>query len=163
MKKRAVLVFIIFLISICGSAFAEDAVKKEVKTEVPKLAVKQLTGKGVDIDTVSTLTEILCTKLSESKKYNVLCAGDVIAILAASQQSALLGACDNEECFSQVGQILQSRYVLTGSIGKLDKKHVISLSITDVDKKSVSKRISFECSGDLVKGVKKAADKLLEK
>ena len=164
MKKSVFLLALITTLLFAYSVFAQDAAAPaEKKAELPKLAVNELTGKGIDADATSTLTEVLCTELSNSGKYSVMCAGDLKAILASSQQEALLGTCDSEECFSRMGELVNAPFVLTGSIGKIQKKHIISLNITNTESKSVIKRISFECSDDLIKGIKQAAAELLKK
>jgi len=165
MKKSVILSALIAILLFTFSAFAQNAAAPatEKKAEPPKLAVNELTGKGVDADAVSTLTEVLCTELSNSGKYGVMCSGDLKAILASSQQEALLGTCDDEDCFAKMGQLVNAPFVLTGSIGKIQNKHIITLNITDTENKSVIKRISYECSDDLIKGIKKAAEELLKK
>ena len=152
----------ILVLTLLSLAWAEDAPKKEAKGKLPKIAVKTLTGKGIDADTAATLTEALCTRIMTFKKYQVMCASDVNAILAASQQLALLGSCEDDSCYEILGKVLNSSYVLNGSIGKVGKSYVISLSLISTESKKVVKRITHEVpdSGDLLKGIREAADYL---
>ena len=160
MKKLFVLAVILGLFSIPVAAFcADDA------AALPKIAVKALKAKGVSDDTAGTLTDILCTRLMTFKKYSVLCASDVNAILSAAQQTSLMGGCDDDKCYEQLGKVLQSPYILSGSIGEVGKTFIITLSIVGAEDHKVIKRITHEVKGDeaaLIDGVRQAVDLLMK-
>ncbi len=165
MKKSIIMSALAVMLLFAFSALAQNTpVPATAKQpELPRLAVNEISGKGVDADTCSTLTEILCTELAAAGKYSVMCAGDLKSIIAASQQEAMLGSCDGEECFAKIGKLANAPFVLTGSIGRIQNRHIITLNITDTENRNIVKRISYECSDDLIKGIKKAAEEILKK
>lgn len=157
------------VVLICVFAFSSMLLadeKKPVKKELPKVAVKTLVAKGVSDNTADTLTEILCSHLMKHKKYQVLCASDVKAILTATQQTALLGNCDDNSCYEALGKALNTPYLVVGTIGKVGKVFTINLSLISTSSKMAESRASMEVQGDeskLIDGVRKAVDKLLGK
>lgn len=167
MKRFAGIKLMFIIVCVClalpAALSAEDAPAKPAA--LPKVAVKTLTAKGVSADTASALTEILCTRLMSHKKYQILCASDVTAILVATQQTALLGNCDDESCYDALGKALDTPYLIVGAIGKVGKLYTVNLSLISTADKLAKKRVSHEVSGDesrLVEGVKEAADKLMK-
>ncbi len=167
MMKRAGLTIIVVLMALCllwmqMAVAAEPAAKKS--EPAARMAIKTLGGKGVDADTAATLTDVLCTRLMTHKKYNVICASDVNAILASAQQTALLGSCDDDACYEAIGKLLESPYLVNGTIGKVGKTFVISLSLISTVSKKIEKRVTHEVSGEdkLIKGVRDAADLLMK-
>jgi hypothetical protein len=156
------------LLALTGAVFAQEpAVAPETaptKAELPKLAVKVLEGKGIDASTAATLTDVLCTRLAANGKYQVICSSDVAAILNATQQTALLGQCDDDSCYEVLGKVLDAEYIVVGSIGKVGESYVISLSLIKAEDKLTKARVTHEVKGDesrLLEGIRNAADKLL--
>ena len=139
-------------------------VSAEEKKALPRVAVKQLGGKGVDADTAATLTDVLCTRLMTHKKYNVICASDVAAILQATQQTALLGSCEDGNCYEIMGKVLKAPYIVSGTIGKVGGSTVITISLIGTGDQKVIKRITHEIGpkDSLIKGVRKAVDLMVK-
>ncbi len=118
---------------------------------------------GVEPEKAATLSDVLCTHASALPKFkDVVCASDLQAITANSEMSALMGGCDNDDCFSAVGQAAQRPYVIGGTIGKVGEQLVINLNLVDTAKQSAVKRSSIQVGkdGNLIDAVKQAADEL---
>ncbi|NOZ85412.1 MAG: hypothetical protein GXP49_03945 [Deltaproteobacteria bacterium] len=129
------------------------------------IGVQDLTAKGVDKDTVSTLTDLLCTEVSKDKRFEVGCADDLRAVLANSGLNIKLGGCDDGECLKKLGTALNKEKFISGSVGKIGKSYVITLKMSDAATGKVEKRASQTVEGDVSKlldGIKKAAKALLK-
>lgn len=168
MTKIKLFAFVAAILTVGGFmtlSMAEDKTPSPAPAALPKLAVQTLEGKGVDADTASALTEVLCTRIMTHKKYQVLCASDVKAILAAKEQTALMGTCNSEDCFEELGKAVDAQYILAGSVSKIESNYLIALSIIGTNDQRVMKRVTHEVSidaGKLSDGMRKAADELMK-
>lgn len=162
-RTLRVLLVLCFALVCGGSAFAEGPAAPG-PVAPPKVAVKALESTSLDAGIASALTDILCTRLAEKSTYRILCASDVAAILSATQQTALIGKCDDDACYEVLGKALESDYILVGSITRVGKRQVISLSLIHAAEKTTKARISHDVTGSderLIDGIREAADKLL--
>lgn len=164
-KTVAGIVGVALALGVFGLALAADPAPKAEAAKVQKVAVKELSAKGIDAETASTLSEVACTDLGKSGAYQVLCPGDILALLAATQQAALMGGCDDAACNEQLSKVLDAPLILSGTIGKVDKSFVITLSLIDAKSQNILKRASEDVSGadKLLDGVHKAVASLLKK
>ncbi len=134
-----------------------------VAADKKKVVINELKATGVNPDTVTTLGDVLCSHVSNKHKdYNVVCSQDVKVILQSTNNSVLLGGCDDDKCLSKLGGLLKADMVLTGSVGVVGKKYVFNLSLVDVSAGASVARTSYSVDkdGDLIKAVQKAADDL---
>lgn len=152
MKKALVLAITAAALCLAGSLFAADG---------KKVIINELKATGVNVDTVATLGEILCTHFTNgAKDMNVVCAADVKVVLQSKNEEALLGSCNDDKCYGQLAKALEAQYVLTGSVGKVGEQYVVNLTVIDAEKGTSAARASVNVAkeGDLIDGVKKAAD-----
>jgi len=167
LNSSLVVMICLGIMAFSSMLMAEEKTDKAEKAKVlPKVAVKLLVGKGVSDDTAASLTEILCTQIMTHQKYQVLCASDVKAILVATQQTALIGNCDDNACYEALGKALNTPYLIVGTVGKVGKVYTISLSLISTETKTAKNRVSHEVTGNeskLIEGIKLAADKLVGK
>ena len=119
-----------------------------------------------DKDTVSTLTDILCTEMSQDSRYEVSCADDLRAILEHNGLNIQLGGCDGGDCLKDLGTALNKEKFVSGSVGKVGDAYVITLKMSDVATGKVESRATETVKGDISKlldGVKKALKTLIKK
>ncbi len=129
-----------------------------------RLAVKTLQGKGVETEAVETLSEILCTQIGYHQKFDALCPADIVAMLQNSQVSALMGACEDDSCTENLGNLLETPWVVSGSVGKVGEEYVINLTLMSTSGQQAKRRVvhTVGCKDDLVHGIREAADKLMK-
>jgi len=145
--------------------FTPFAGAQETAASKGKLIINELKATGVDDNTVATLGDVLCSHVaSKTTDYDTMCAQDAKVILQSKNNEVLLGGCDDEKCLAEVGNILQAKLVLTGSIGTVGKKFVINLSLLDVEKGQTVARATHDVASleDMLDGIKSAADKLIK-
>lgn len=68
------------------------------------------------------------------------------------------GACSDEGCLVEMGQMLGVQAIITGSIGKLGKLYLLNFRAVDVQTAKISKVVSRDIDGDIEKVVKELSD-----
>ena len=153
---------LVMLVALGAAMLVGTTALAEKKISV---GVQDLEAKKVDKDTVSTLTDILCTEMSKDKRYEVSCADDLRAILEHSGLNIQMGGCDDGECLKKLGEALNKEKFVSGSVGKIGDSFVITLKMSDVATGKVEKRHSETVKGDvgkLLDGIKLALTNLLK-
>ena len=99
----------------------------------PKLLVQDLTAQGVEPHEALVLSTATCNAFSKSAKYDVLCGEDLRNMMKFGVLAASFDGCNNDECYANVGRAIQARYVVAGSVSKLGKIYILSLSMLDTE------------------------------
>lgn len=95
-----------------------------------KMAVKSLRAQGVDAAVAATLESSLCAALAE--RYEVLCPGDIAALVSVKQAELSLGACeDDAACIQNIAQVAEASRVVAGEVGRVGKFYVVNLALLD--------------------------------
>jgi TolB-like protein len=104
--------------------------------EKPKLLVMDLQAQGALPEQAAALTAALVQTLSERGLFRVLSTDDAQTVLSAERGRQLMGGCDEEasRCAVDVGELLQARYVMTGSLSRLGGTYELSLQMLDTVK-----------------------------
>ena len=55
-----------------------------------------------------------------------------------------MGGCDDAACNEQLGKVLDAPFVVSGSIGKVEKNFVVTLSLIDTKDQKAIARVSEE-------------------
>ena len=114
----------------------------------PRLAFIDLTpGAGVAKDVAQSAGELLVVALSETGKFDVITKGDVKAILGYEAQAQLLG-CGEASCMVDLGGALGAAYLVSGSLSRLGGQLQLVLSLIDVNKATVSRRVALPVAGE---------------
>ncbi len=139
--------YILFILFNAGLTFAEVA-PAGIAEPVPLVAVNALEGRGIDANEAATLTDVLRVKLMKSKKYEVMERGQMETILKeqAFQQS---GACTDQECIVEMGQILGIEQIIAGSIGKVGSAYSINVRIISVKTGKILNSVSHSYTGPI--------------
>jgi curli biogenesis system outer membrane secretion channel CsgG len=127
---------------------AEQTTQKQQPETLPTLAVHNLEGHGLTESEAMTLSDVLRSRLMETKKYKVMERSEMETILneQAFQQS---GACTEEACIVEMGQLLGIEQILAGSIGKVGKAFSINVRIISVKSGEIIKSVSHNYTGPI--------------
>lgn len=114
----------------------------------PTLAVNNLIGHGLTESEVMTLTDVLRSRLMETGKFKVMERAEMETILKeqAFQNS---GACTEEACIVEMGQLLGIEEILAGSIGQVGKAYSINVRIISVKSGEILKSVSHSYTGPI--------------
>ena len=114
----------------------------------PLIAVHTLEGRGIDENEAATLTDVLRDKLVKTESYEVMERGQMETILQeqAFQQS---GACTDQECIVEMGQILGIEQIVAGSIGKVGSAYSINIRIISVRTGKITRSVSHSYTGPI--------------
>ncbi len=147
MKYIKYLLFILVILFYAGVTFAQAALPGTAEP-VPLVAVNALEGRGIDVNEAATLTDVLRVKLMKTKKYEVMERGQMETILQeqAFQQS---GACTDQECIVEMGQILGIEQIIAGSIGKVGSAYSINVRIISVKTGKILNSVSHSYTGPI--------------
>src|SRR5258708_1891740 len=108
----------------------------------PRLAFVDLTpGAEVSKEVAQATGDLLVVALSETGKFDVITKSDVKAILGYEAQAQLLG-CAEASCMVDLGGALGAAYLVSGSLAKLGGQLQLVLSLIDVNKATVGRRVA---------------------
>ena len=114
----------------------------------PRLAFIDLTpGAGVSKDVAQAEGDQLVVALSETGKFDVITKADVKAILGYEAQAQLLG-CAEASCMVDLGGALGAAYLVSGSLAQLGGQLQLVLSLIDVNKAAVGRRVALAAPGE---------------
>jgi curli biogenesis system outer membrane secretion channel CsgG len=150
--QKLLLLLIIFPLTI----FAKESV-----------AVNDFVGKNIDKETASIISDRVRSELINTGKYRVMDRSEMDVVLQEQgfQQS---GACDDESCIVEVGQLLGVEKIFSGSIGRIGTSfftlniRIINVSTGEIE---ISDNFDYDKSlPDLVsKGIKESVKSLIKK
>ena len=129
-------------------AAADDAAPVKTGPAIPTLAVNNLTAHGLTESEAMTLTDVLRSRLMETGKFKVMERAEMETILReqAFQNS---GACTEEACIVEMGQLLGIEQILAGSIGQVGKAYSINVRIISVKSGEILKSVSHNYTGPI--------------
>ena len=136
--------------SIWGQA--PEAVKK------PNYAVVNLkAGSGVSDGECELISDRIRTELFKTSKVNVMERAQMQEILK-EQGFQKSGACTDDACMVELGQMLGVQTLVIGSLGKLGSMFMINIRGIDVQTAQVVKVVSVDIKG----GIEEVVDHLRE-
>jgi len=136
------------LISLIFLALFSPITAREDETPKENIAINQLKAPGLKANVLTALTDALRAEINKVGKYNVMERTQMGEILK-EQGFQISGACDEATCAIEMGQLLGVRYLVLGSLGKVDKTYTLNVRLVDVG----TGEIVTEAS-DYVKGSK---------
>lgn len=149
MKPHAVFMRWCFIIPafIFTNSFSEQP-QKAAPAHQPTIAVNTLQAQGITESEAATLTEVLGNKLMNTDKFQVMERSQMENILKeqAFQKS---GACTDEACIVEMGQILGIEQMVAGSIGKVGKAYSINVRLIDIKTGKLIKSVSHNFTGPI--------------
>ena len=136
------------LLALCLTKAYSEPDTAAASGPAPTLAVNNLTGHGLTESEVMTLTDVLRSRLMETGKFKVMERAEMETILKeqAFQNS---GACTEEACIVEMGQLLGIEQILAGSIGQVGKAYSINVRIISVKSGEILKSVSHNYTGPI--------------
>ena len=114
----------------------------------PRLAFIELTpGAEVSKEVAQAAGDQLVVALAETGKFDVITKGDVKAILGYEAQAQLLG-CGEASCMVDLGGALGAAFLVSGSLSRLGGQLQLVLSLIDVNKAAVGRRVALPAAGE---------------
>ena len=97
----------------------------------PTVAILDFEGQGVSASEVQTLTERMRTEIGNTNAIRLIERKAVEKIMA--EQGFQQSGCTNDECASEVGQLLGVQFMVSGSIGKMGDAYTIDAKMFSVE------------------------------
>jgi TolB-like protein len=125
-----------------------QAPEKTGKSSKLNIAVTELEGRGLGAGEASTLTDALASHLSNTGAFRVMERGKMDLILKEQgfQQS---GACTDEACIVEMGQLLGVDHMVTGSIGKVGKTFSVNVRMISIATSEIVRTVSKNYKGEI--------------
>ncbi len=143
--NHVVIVNLLFFIAIISPS---GAGAQPASPGIPTLAVNDLSAHGLTESEALTLSDVLRSRLMETEKFKVMERSEMEMILKeqAFQQS---GACNEDACMVEMGQLLGIEQLLAGSIGKVGTAFSINVRIISVQSGEIIKSVSHTYTGPI--------------
>lgn len=147
MTLYRIITSIMVLILLTDVSIAEDP-QPASTASIPTIAVHTLEARGISEDEAATLSDVLRSKLMNTRKYVVMERGQMEAILEeqAFQQS---GVCTDKECMVEMGQVLGIQQIIAGSIGKVGRAYSINIRVISVETGKITRSVTHNYTGPI--------------
>jgi TolB-like protein len=109
----------------------------------PKLAVMPLNAHGLEERVATILDSLVVIELDQVGRYEVIGATDIKAMLGFEGVKASLG-CTDVSCVAELGGALGVDYLVSGVLGRLGSKILITAKLIDVKNMNVVRRASVK-------------------
>jgi len=114
-----------------------------------RVAVLEFASNGVDDTLTKTVTELVAAGLGKGDRFEALSRQDVAGMLGLEKMKQVVG-CTGSDCLgdaSRVAGLLDVRYLVTGSIGRLGATFVLNAQLLDAQRGRVLQRAVERASG----------------
>ncbi|MEL6759214.1 MAG: PEGA domain-containing protein [Myxococcota bacterium] len=112
-----------------------------------KVAVMDLDSLGLDEASAKNLTQVLSGSLKQVQGAEIVSQEDIRSLLELEAQRQLLG-CDEMSCMAELGGALGVDRMVTGSVGYLGDRYVVSLRLIDPRAARVEARVTESFVGE---------------
>jgi TolB-like protein len=132
-----------------GQPVAQKPAAQQTGPKKTNIAVINLkSSSGVTAGEADLISDRLRGDLFNTGKVNVMERDQMQEILKEQgfQQS---GACSNEACMVEIGQLLGVEQLITGSLGKVGSMFLVNLRIIDVKTAKITKVVSKDIKGSI--------------
>jgi hypothetical protein len=155
-----VLAGLVGLVSVLGAvAPAARAAKK------PRMVVRDLAARDVAPAEASVVSGAVCRAFGARRRLSVLCGEDLRALLSLASLSASLDGGQGAEGLAKISEALDARFVVSGSLSKVEARYVLALHLLDAEAGAVVGRTAVESTSldRLEADAEEAAQALLAK
>lgn len=104
-------------------------------------ALNQITGSGMEEGEAIALTNALRGELTRTGKFDMMERSQIAEILT-EQGFQLSGACADDACLVEMGQLLAVRYMFMGHVGRVGETYSVSVRQIDVKNGRVVKDVT---------------------
>lgn len=142
---------VIFCLSACEAHRGASTSKPNPGTSTTaktKVLIKDFAVKGIPEDGISGVSSKFCVEFSKCQKVELVCADDLRNILQHKQDLMAFGACQEDECLSQLGNLMEADYVIRGSIDKVGDVLTLNINLVAVKEEKSKQRFSREVPAD---------------
>ena len=101
--------------------------------ELPRMLVMPMQGDALDATTQDTMTQLLVTYLSSSRRFLVLSSKDLERLVDLSAERQQLD-CATDACLAEIGNAYGARFVTYSQISKLGELLLINTTLFDVER-----------------------------
>jgi hypothetical protein len=116
------------------------------QSKKPLVAVNNLEARGITADEAATLTDVMRSEMINTGKFRVMERSQMESILK-EQGFQQTGACNNEQCMVEMGQLLGAENMVAGSIGKIGKAYSINVRMFSVKTGEIIGTVSQSYTG----------------
>jgi TolB-like protein len=128
---------------------AQSDSANETQTESPKhIAVNPLQGHGITDDETAVLSDVLRNELLKTGKFKVMERAEMDDILK-EQGFQQTGACTEDACLVQMGQMLGIEQMVAGSVGKVGKAFSITLRLISIQTGEIVRSVAHTYTGPI--------------
>jgi hypothetical protein len=100
-----------------------------------RLIVLGLTpGADVSAEVAAGFTEAVAIAAARPGFYEVISTRELQTVMGVQRQRQLLGCSQEAQCMTELGSVLEARYLLQGSIGRLGASYQLALQLVDTRK-----------------------------
>lgn len=131
MKISASLLLICCVILVYGQQQDHDVYKGIDNPKKMSVAINEFVGKGLAEGEANTLTDAFRSYLINTGRFRVMERGQMDAILK-EQGFQRSGACTDEACMVEMGQLLGVENIVAGSVGKVGATFSINVRLISV-------------------------------
>jgi TolB-like protein len=114
--------------------------------QVSKVIIKPFAASGVAEQDVFGISSRFCVDLSKTKTIELVCAEDLAHVFKHQEDMVKFGSCEEEDCLSKMGNILEADFILQGNINKVGQTLTMALKL--IDGKTGKVRIRLDDSTD---------------
>ena len=141
--------FLVLIIALQSPAAPKKTGQKKQKLTV---AITDLKGKGVEQSVAEIITERIRSALLKTGYFRVMERGQMDMILK-EQGFQATGACNDQDCLVEMGQIMGVDQMVAGTLGKLGPMFTITLRLSDVTSGEILTTVNDDYEGSVFKGV----------
>ncbi len=140
--------------ALLGQTFGwPDAPRLETQTfSLPtegqmSFALMDLSALGLEEDQVKNMTQVLSSSLKQIEGARIVTQEDIRAMLELEASKQVLG-CSDTSCVAEIGAALGVDRMITGSVGLMGDRYVVSLRLINPREGTVDARVTESFAGD---------------
>ena len=101
-------------------------------TAAPTLVVAPLSSSGQDQSDAQTITRLVRIYAGQSRAFTLVTPEELGAIDEELKRQ-LSGGCAEASCIADIGGALGAKFMITGSLDRLGKRHILTLKLIDIE------------------------------
>jgi TolB-like protein len=107
-------------------------------------AVTDLAAQGVEASAVQVISDRLRSEFVKTGTFTMVERGQMESILK-EQGFQQTGACRNDACLVEMGQLLGVEYLIAGNVGKVGRTYTLGLRLIDIKTGKIAASANVDC------------------
>jgi len=136
-------IFSMLFVFLCYS----QSIAQQISSSKYNIAILDFEGQGISDRETKILTDRFRGEIVNTDSFIVVERKKMQDIL--SEQGFQLSGCTSTECALEIGQILNTQKMITGSVGKIGKIYTVNVSMIDVETSRIDKTYSKDYQGNI--------------